>query len=94
MQLPGEIHHYRSRALQHTPSDYAEVKALGPVQITPDTFAGVIAQGAVRDEIRDLLARNNLPLILRNSADNITKSDLELVNQLQAGNPYYKRPAK
>ena len=40
------------------------------------------------------LARNNLPLILRNSADNITKSDLELVNQLQAGNPYYKRPAK
>jgi hypothetical protein len=82
------------RALQHTPSDYAEVKALGPVQITPDTFAGVIAQGNVRDEIRDLLARNNLPLILRNSADNIPKSDLELVNQLQAGNPYYKRPAK
>lgn len=82
------------RALQHTPSDYAEVKALGPVQITPDSFAGVIAQGDVRDEIRDLLARNNLPLILRNSADNINKSDLELVNQLQAGNPYYKRPAK
>ena len=82
------------RAIQHTPSDYAEVKALGPVQITPDTFAGVIAQGDVRGEIRDLLARNNLPLILRNSADNITKSDLELVNQLQAGNPYYKRPAK
>lgn len=82
------------RALQRTPSDYAEVKALGPVQVTPDSFAGVIAQGDVRDEIRDLLARNNLPLILRNSADNITKSDLELVNQLQAGNPYYKRPAK
>lgn len=82
------------RGLQHTPSDYAEVKALGPVQVTPDSFAGVIAQGDVRDEIRDLLARNNLPLILRNSADNITKSDLELVNQLQAGNPYYKRPAK
>ncbi len=82
------------RALQDTPSDYAEVKALGPVQLTPDSFAGVIAQGDVRDEIRDLLARNNLPLILRNSADNITKSDLELVNQLQAGNPYYKRPAK
>lgn len=82
------------RALQHTPSDYAEVKALGPVQVTPDSFAGVIAQGDVRDEIRDLLARNNLPLILRNSADNINKSDLELVNQLQAGNPYYKRPAK
>lgn len=82
------------RALQHTPSDYAEVKALGPVQVTPDSFAGVIAQGDVRDEIRDLLARNNLPLILRNSADNINKSDLELVNQLQAGNPYYKRPGK
>lgn len=82
------------RAIQHTPSDYAEVKALGPVQITPDTFAGVIAQGEVRDEIRDLLARNNLPLILRNSADNYFTSDLELVNQLQAGNPYYKRPAK
>jgi hypothetical protein len=82
------------RALQYTPSDYAEVKVLGPVQVTPDSFAGVIAQGDVRDEIRDLLARNNLPLILRNSADNITKSDLELVNQLQAGNPYYKRPAK
>lgn len=82
------------RALQHTPSDYAEVKVLGPVQVTPDTFAGVIAQGDVRDEIRDLLARNNLPLILRNSADNINKSDLELVNQLQAGNPYYKRPGK
>lgn len=82
------------RALQHTPSDYAEVKVLGPVQVTPDSFAGVIAQGDVRDELRDLLARNNLPLILRNSADNINKSDLELVNQLQAGNPYYKRPAK
>lgn len=81
------------RGIQHTPSDYAELKVLGSVPINPDTFAGAVVRGQALPDVRDALQRLGLPMV-ESSLGASPEEQLQLVNALQRGLAAPRQPAK
>lgn len=81
------------RGIQHTPSAYAELKAIGSVPVNRDSFAGAILTGGATDETAQILERLGLPYTTR-AYSSTPEEDLALVNMLQRGMAAPRQPAK
>jgi hypothetical protein len=80
-----------ARAIGHTPSQYAELKVLGPVPVNRESFAGAILQADPEPETIQLLQRAGIPLIPRHDPEFRDMSDFEIVKRLQTGMGAAKR---
>lgn len=81
------------RGIQHTPSDYAELKVLGSVPVNPESFAGAIVRGQAFPDVRDALQRLGLPMV-ESPLNASPQEQLEMVNALQRGLAASRQPAK
>lgn len=81
------------RGIQHTPSDYAELKVMGSVPVNPESFAGAIVRGQALPNVRDALQRLGLPMV-ESSLGASPEEQLQLVNALQRGLAAPRQPAK
>lgn len=81
------------RGIQHTPSAYAELKAIGSVPVNRDSFAGAILTDGATPETAQILERLGLPYATR-TYRSTPEQDLELVNMLQRGMAAPRQPAK
>ena len=82
------------RAIQHTPSRYAELKVIGSTPLNRDSFAGAVFQDEARTPARTLLEQAGIPIIERHSQTYRNMSDLEIVEMLQKGMAAGRQPAK
>lgn len=82
------------RAIQHTPSRYAELKVIGSTPLNRDSFAGAVFQDEARTPARTLLEQAGIPIIERHSQAYRNMSDLEIVEMLQKGMAAGRWPAK
>lgn len=82
------------RAIQHTPSRYAELKVIGSTPLNRDSFAGAVFQDEARTPARTLLEQAGIPIIERHSQAYRNMSDLEIVEMLQKGMAAGRQPAK
>lgn len=81
------------RGIQHTPSDYAELKVMGSVPVNPESFAGAIVHGQALPDVRDALQRLGLPMVESSLAAS-PEEQLRVVNALQRGLAAPRQPAK
>lgn len=82
------------RGIQHTPSNYAELKVLGSVPVNSDSFAGAILQDEPLPAVRNALNYLELPWMTRRQIDAQGMTQLDAVNALQRGLAAPRQPAK
>lgn len=81
------------RGIQHTPSDYAELKVMGSVPINPDSFAGAVVRGQIMPDVEDALKRLGLPVVV-SPFDATPSEQWSTVQALQRGMAASRQPAK
>lgn len=81
------------RAIQHTPSNYAELKVLGSVPINADTFAGASTRGEALPEVKRAFDKLGIPLVER-SLSATPEEEMLIAKMLQQGMAYGRQPAK
>lgn len=81
------------RGIQHTPSEYAELKVLGSVPVNADTFAGAMVQHGAMPETERILKYLGLPVIEK-SRSWTPEQELEAITALQRGMAAPRQPAK
>ena len=81
------------RGIQHTPSEYAELKVLGSVPVNADTFAGAMVQHGAMPQTERILKFLGLPVIEK-SHSWTPEQELEAITALQRGMAAPRQPAK